>query len=185
LQRRGKCREGKMASREARRGGVGFLSARDGLGLGCTQWKRLEGLCGVLGRCCGLSPVVRSQSSGACCANSQTHGFSDRAQKSCHGQGEWGLEHAGQRWRGDVASMPCRFMCCQEGKGACMGGNATHALGVHGACAARSERGLWGGQRAAWAAAGHWASTMVASGLWWRGGRGWFASYALVSTSML
>jgi hypothetical protein len=48
-----------------------------------------------------------------------------------------------------------------------------------------TERGLGDGQRAAWAAAGHWASTTVAGGRWWRGGRGWFASCALVSTSVL
>jgi hypothetical protein len=46
-----------------------------------------------------------------------------------------------------------------------------------------TERGLGDGQRAAWAAAGHWASMTVARGLGWCGGRGWFASCALVGTS--
>jgi hypothetical protein len=46
------------------------------------------------------------------------------------------------------------------------------------------ERGLEDDQRAAWAAASHWASTMVARGLGWRGSRGWLAFCALVGTSM-
>jgi hypothetical protein len=48
----------------------------------------------------------------------------------------------------------------------------------------RAGRGLESGQRAAWAAAIHWASTMVARGPWWRGSRGWLASCTLVGTSM-
>jgi hypothetical protein len=38
-----------MTSREGEERGCGVLSARDGLGLGCTRWKQLEGLVGVLG----------------------------------------------------------------------------------------------------------------------------------------
>jgi hypothetical protein len=38
-----------MTSREGEERGRGVLSARDGLGLGCTQWKQLEGLGGALG----------------------------------------------------------------------------------------------------------------------------------------
>jgi hypothetical protein len=47
-----------------------------------------------------------------------------------------------------------------------------------------TERGLGDGQRTAWVVAGHWASTVVASGLWWRGRRGWLDFCALVGTSM-
>jgi hypothetical protein len=84
-----------------------------------------------------------------------------------------------------MASMPCRFMCCREGEGACTAGNTTHALGVHGACTARSEHGLQGDQRTAWAATGYWASLTVAGGCWWRGGRGWLVPCALVGMSEL
>jgi hypothetical protein len=84
-----------------------------------------------------------------------------------------------------VASMPCRFVCCREGEGACTAGNASHALDVHGACAARSEHGLQGDQRTAGAAEGYWATSTVAGGGWWRGGRGWLVPYTLVGTSEL
>jgi hypothetical protein len=47
-----------------------------------------------------------------------------------------------------------------------------------------AERWLKSGQRAAWAAANHWALTTAASRLWWRGSRGWLASCALVGTSV-
>jgi hypothetical protein len=47
-----------------------------------------------------------------------------------------------------------------------------------------AERGLESGQRAAWAAANHWASTTVARGLGWRGSRGWLDSCALVGTGV-
>jgi hypothetical protein len=47
-----------------------------------------------------------------------------------------------------------------------------------------TERVLEDGQRAAWAAASHWASTTAARGLGWRGSRGWLASCALVGMSM-
>jgi hypothetical protein len=46
------------------------------------------------------------------------------------------------------------------------------------------EHGLESGQRAAWAAANHWASTTVARGLWWRGSRGGLDPCALVGTGM-
>jgi hypothetical protein len=47
-----------------------------------------------------------------------------------------------------------------------------------------TERGLEDGQRVAWAAASHWASTTAARGLRWRGSRGWLAFCALVGTSV-
>jgi hypothetical protein len=47
-----------------------------------------------------------------------------------------------------------------------------------------TERGLESGQRAAWAAASHWASTTTARGLEWHGSRGWLAFCALVGTSV-
>jgi hypothetical protein len=43
--------------------------------------------------------------------------------------------------------MSCRTVCGARGEDVCMRENAVHALGVHGACSTRSERGrlrgLW------------------------------------------
>jgi hypothetical protein len=47
-----------------------------------------------------------------------------------------------------------------------------------------AERRLESGQRAAWAAASHWASTTAARGLWWRGSRGGLDFCTLVGTSV-
>jgi hypothetical protein len=133
------------------------------------------------GRRCGLGPVLQGRTRVASCPGHKSVGFSYHALKSGHDQGEWGLERAGQGWRGDMASMPCRFMCYREGKGACIGGNTSHALGFHGACSARLERGLWGGLRAAWSAAAGWAMGAVCLGIHWRGCRRWRAVEAPVS----
>jgi hypothetical protein len=43
-------------------------------------------------------------------------------------------------------------------------GNALHALGVHGACVARSERGLQQDLRLVGAAGNDWAASTVARG---------------------
>jgi hypothetical protein len=66
-----------------------------------------------------------------------------------------------------------------------MSGNARHALGVHGACAARSERGPWRGLRVAWLAPAGWATRAVSLGIHWRGCRLWLVVDALVSNGAL
>jgi hypothetical protein len=81
-----------------------------------------------------------------------------------------------------VASMPCRFVCDSEGKRTCMSGNMVHTLGVHSACAARSEHGWERGLRTAWAVASHWARGTVPKGVRWRGYDWRLASYASVGS---
>jgi hypothetical protein len=78
----------------------------------------------------GLSSVVWTWSSGACCANGYMHGFSRHARFSCHGQNDQVAEHAGRGWRVVRASMPCRVTCGARGKGACTLQNGYAALGV-------------------------------------------------------
>jgi hypothetical protein len=60
-------------------------------------------------------------------------------------------------------SMPCRTVFGARGEDVCTSGNAVHALGIHGACSTRSERGrLWG----LWpvgAAGVDWVASTVAS----------------------
>jgi hypothetical protein len=91
------------------------------------------------------------------------------------------LDPTGQGWRGVVRSMPCRLVCGWRGEHACTSGNAMHALGIHGACTARSERGPWRGLRAAWSAAAGWATRAVSLGVLWHGSSGWFAADASAS----
>jgi hypothetical protein len=80
-----------------------------------------------------------------------------------------------------MALMPCKFMCFWGGNHACTSGNATHALGVHCACVARSERGLWGGLQVAWSAATGWAIGAVCLGVHWHGCRRLHAVEAPIS----
>jgi hypothetical protein len=86
-------------------------------------------------------------------------------------------------WRRGFDAL--QFVCCRQGEGACTARNESHALGVHGACAARSEHGLQGDKRTAWVAAGYWATSTVAGGCWWCGGRGWLVPCTLVGMSEL
>jgi hypothetical protein len=74
------------------------------------------------------------------------------------------LERARRGWRGEVALMPCRFVCGSEEKRTCTIRNAVHALDVHGACEAWSERGSGGGVQVAWVAPSHWALGAVSRG---------------------
>jgi hypothetical protein len=78
----------------------------------------------------GLSSVVWSRGSGACCANGQTHGFSQRATFSLHGQKVQEDERVRRGWHVAGASMPCCVMCSARriGRGVLWNGNA--ALGV-------------------------------------------------------
>jgi hypothetical protein len=71
LQRRGDAERGQMASGAGKERGCWALSARGGLGLGCTHRKRLGGLGGVLGT------VLWSQSRDAW---ENTSGFLSRSQ---------------------------------------------------------------------------------------------------------
>jgi hypothetical protein len=57
LQRRGECGEGQMTSREREERECGVLSARDGLGLGCTLMETIGGF----GRRAGDGVVVSVQ----------------------------------------------------------------------------------------------------------------------------
>jgi hypothetical protein len=82
------------------------------------------------GRRCGLSSVVWSRSSGACCANGQTHGFSQRATFSLHGQKVQEGEHARRGWHIAGASMPCWVTCSARRRGRCVLWNGNAALSV-------------------------------------------------------
>jgi hypothetical protein len=91
------------------------------------------------------------------------------------------LGRVGQGWRGVARSMPCKLVCGWGGEHACTSGNAMHALGIHGACTAWSERGPWRRLRAVWSAAAGWATWAVSLGVLWCDGSGWLAVEALVS----
>jgi hypothetical protein len=82
------------------------------------------------GRRCGLNSVAWSRSSGACCANGQTHGFSQRATFSLHGQKVQEGERVRRGWHVAGASMPCCVTCSawRIGRGMLRNGNAD--LGV-------------------------------------------------------
>jgi hypothetical protein len=163
---------------------VGFYLLATGSVYGALQWKRLEGLGGVLGM------ALWSQSSGVVAelgrvlcqrANARVQltcnvfvsrpgGSGGRAcwARVAHGWGfdavQGDVQRAGKR-RVHASEWLCRSRRperAQEG----------------------TERGLEDGQRAAWAAASHWASMTAARGLGWCGSRGWLASCALVGTSM-
>jgi hypothetical protein len=109
----------------------------------------------------GLSPMMQAWSSLACSNGWGNVGFSLGAHDFFRGHGTLGLRRAGRVCRGVACSMPCRMVCGARGMEACMSGNALHALGVHGACAAWSERGPWRGLRAAWLAGTGWATRAV------------------------
>jgi hypothetical protein len=137
---------GQMVSRaDEERGVQGFICSR-------WAWSRVpssEMIGGVWavrwGRRCGLSSVVWMRSSGACCANGQTHRFSRRARFSCQGRNDQVAERAGRGWRVARALMPCRFTCGARGKGACTFQNGDAALGVQ----SMHERGQCAGWRVA------------------------------------
>jgi hypothetical protein len=63
----------------------------------------------------------------------------------------------------NARSMPCRTVCGARGEDVCMSRNAVHALGVHGACSTRSERGQLRGLWPVGAAGIDWVASMVAS----------------------
>jgi hypothetical protein len=80
--------------------------------------------------------------------------------------------------------MPCRTVQGAREMDVRTLGNALHALGIHGACATRSERGLRRGLRPVGAAGNDWAASTVARGCGWRGSNGWLAAEASVSTGV-
>jgi hypothetical protein len=70
---------------------------------------------------------------------------------------------AGRLRRVNARSMPCRTVCGTRGEDVCTTGNAVHALGVHGACSTRSERGQLRGLWPVGAAGIDWVASTVTS----------------------
>jgi hypothetical protein len=82
---------------------------------------------------------VRAVPTGRCIGSVDVHGF------SCHGRNVQAVERAGRGWRVARASMPRRFMCGAQGKGACTFRNGDAALGVQ----SMHKRGQGAGWRVA------------------------------------
>jgi hypothetical protein len=118
------------------------------------------------GRCCELSSVVWTRSSGVCCAKEQMRRFSRRARFLCHSQNVRAVERAGRGWRIARASMPYRFTCRARGKGACTFRNGDAALGIQSVHES--------GQSAGWKVANGQRGQQPTIGRrrWWQGGSG-------------
>jgi hypothetical protein len=125
---------------------------------------RLAGVAVLRGRRRGLIPSTQAWSSSVCCIGQGLVGFSAGAgEVECGRAGSIGYG-ATRGWRVDMHSMPCMYMCGMRPERARACGNASGALGVHGACTIESGQGLRRDLRLVGAAGNDWAVSMVAGG---------------------
>jgi hypothetical protein len=131
---------------------------------GGSHRTRLARVAVLRGRRRGLIPSTQAWSSSVCCIGWGLVGFSaGEGEVECGEAGSVG--HGATRgWCVDVHSMSCTYVCDTRPERARVCGNVSGALGIHGACAARSEQGLRRDLRLVGVAGNDWAASTVARG---------------------
>jgi hypothetical protein len=128
----------------------------------CFRRMRLAGVAVLRARRHGLIPSTQAWSSSVCCIGRGLVGFSAGAgEVECGGAGSVGYG-ATRGWHVDVHSMSCTYVCGTRPERPHACGNASGALGVHGACTTGSGRELRRDLRLVGAAGNDWAASTVA-----------------------